>query len=75
LEEIQGLDGLQLTELYLSNNQIEAVKGLSKLEQLRILNLSINKIKKLGGLVNLVSLRDLNLAKNYIKHIRQIDYL
>jgi Leucine-rich repeat (LRR) protein len=31
LEEIGGLDNLGLRELYLSNNQIESGKGLSKL--------------------------------------------
>lgn len=69
------MDGLGLTELYLSSNQIEAAKGLAKLEQLRVLDLSINKLRKLGGLVNLVALRELRLAKNDIRHIRQVDYL
>jgi protein phosphatase 1 regulatory subunit 7 len=31
IEEISGLDNLGLRELYLSNNQIESGKGLSKL--------------------------------------------
>ena len=75
LEEIGGLDGLGLRELYLSSNQIESGKGLSKLEHLRVLHLALNRLRKLGGLMNLVSLRELNLAKNNIRHVRQVNYL
>lgn len=66
---------MNLKELYLSNNQMESIKGMAKLENLRILDLSLNKIRKLVGLVNLLSLRSLNMAKNCIKNVREIDYL
>ena len=31
IEDVEGLDNLSLTELYLSANQIEVVKGFTKL--------------------------------------------
>ena len=75
IEDIEGLDGLNLTELYLSSNKIQVVKGLSKLERLRVLDLSSNEISLLGGLVQLISLRTLLLCKNKIRHIRQLGSL
>lgn len=69
------MDNLNLTELYLSSNKIQTVKGLSKLEQLRVLDLSCNEISLLGGLAQLISLRTLLLSKNRIKHVRQLSYL
>jgi hypothetical protein len=51
------------------------VKGLGRLEQLRVLELSVNRIRRLSGLVNLVSLRELRLGRNCVRHVRQIDYL
>ena len=70
IEEISGLDGLNIKELYLSNNVLETIKGMTKLESLRILDVSVNKISKLSGLINLISLRSLNFAKNLLKNVR-----
>lgn len=69
------MEGLQLVELFLNNNQIGSCRGLAKLDQLRVLDLSLNRITKLGGLVGLVGLRELRLAKNNVRHIRQVNYL
>jgi len=75
VEEIKGLDGLDLKELYLGSNKLEVIKNLQKLVNLRVLQLENNKISKLIGLLHLVGLRELNLAKNTIKNVREIQYL
>lgn len=57
VDEIKGLDNLDLKELYLGSNKIENIKNLQKLVNLRILQLENNKISKLSGLLHLVGLR------------------
>jgi protein phosphatase 1 regulatory subunit 7 len=75
IEDVEGLDNLNLTELYLSANKIQIVKGFTKLDKLRVLDLSINDITLLGGLSQLISLRTLLLSKNKIKHVKQMNFL
>ena len=57
VDEIKGLDNLDLKELYLGSNKLETIKNLQKLVNLRILQLENNKISKLSGLLHLVALR------------------
>lgn len=64
-----------MTELYLSANKIQFVKGFTKLEKLRVLDLSINQIGMIDGLSQLISLRTLLLSKNRIRHVRQMGFL
>lgn len=47
---IENLNGLNLEELFLADNQIRKITGLDKLSLLRRLDLSKNSIKKLLGL-------------------------
>ena len=75
IKKIQNIDGLQLEELYLSQNQLTKITGLAKLPNLRTLDLSKNQIVLLRGLENIDSLRFLNLSLNKIEKIRQLTYV
>jgi internalin A len=75
IKKIQNIDGLQLEELYLSQNQLTKITGLAKLPNLRTLDLSKNQIVLLRGLENIDSLRFLNLSLNRIAKIRQLAYV
>jgi protein phosphatase 1 regulatory subunit 7 len=69
---ITGLDDLAgtLEELYLVENRIKKVEGLSKLTRLRLLELGGNQIRDVStGLETLVNLEQLWLGKNKIDTI------
>ena len=75
IEKIQNLDGLNLEDLNLSQNQIGKITGLSNLPYLKELDLSKNHIRFLAGLQNIDSLRFLNLALNNIVKVLQFQYI
>jgi protein phosphatase 1 regulatory subunit 7 len=64
-----------LTELYLANNKLKEIKGLSSLATLKKLDLGANRIRvmdpnELGGLVNL---EELWIGKNKIEEINGLE--
>lgn len=64
-----------LEELYLSDNLISKIEGLSLLKELRTLDLSKNHIRKLRGLEEIESLRFINLSLNQIEKVWQLKYI
>lgn len=57
---------MNLTELYLSHNQISVMKGLSTLQNLRVLDLASNKITDISNLEKLTRyLRYSDVMLNY----------
>lgn len=50
LDAIENLDGLFIEELYLQQNRLRKITGLSKLPALKTLDISKNQISKLKGL-------------------------
>ena len=65
----------QLTELYLSGNELSEIKGLEKLTQLTELNLSRNQIREIQGLEKLTQLTVLYLSRNQIREIQGLEKL
>ena len=72
ITKIENLEGLNLEELNLSNNQITRISGLSQLNCLKDLDLSKNNIVHLTGLQNIESLRFFNLSLNAVVKINQL---
>jgi len=72
---IENLDGLNLEELNLSQNNISKISGLGKLPNLKELDLSKNHIQHLVGLQNIESLRFLNLSLNNIVKVLQLQFI
>lgn len=72
---IENLDGLNLEELNLSQNQITRITGLGNLSRLRQLDLSKNHIRHLTGLEKINSLRFLNLALNSVVKVFQLQFI
>lgn len=57
---------MNLTELYLSHNQISVMEGLSTLQNLRVLDLASNKITDISNLEKLTRyLRYSDVMLNY----------
>ena len=52
--------------LYLQNNLIEEITGLTKLKELEYLNVAVNSILKLEGLKRCESLNKLDLTLNFL---------
>lgn len=75
IEVIKNLDYMNLTELYLDQNNIVQLCNLNTLKKLRALDCSRNKISKLKGLKLLDSLRFLYLSANKIQKIREVHWL
>jgi len=75
ITKIENLDGLNLEELNLANNQIGKITGLSNLPRLKELDLSKNHIRFLAGLHSIDSLRFLNLSLNNIVKVLQLQYI
>ncbi|KAK6626346.1 hypothetical protein RUM43_006657 [Polyplax serrata] len=75
--EIQRLDNLEsysnLKQLFLVNNQIIRMFGVSHLVQLEVLDLSNNSLVTIEGLKDLKNLKELYLAKNRIKIIEHLN--
>ena len=69
---IENLNGLNLEELFLADNQIWKISGLDKLALLRRLDLSKNEIKKLIGLESIDWLKFLFLCHNNISRIAEL---
>lgn len=61
--------------LYLNNNLIRKIEGLSHLSKLTFLYLSGNKIQKIEGLEGLTQLNVLDLSSNLIEKIENISHL
>lgn len=59
--------------LYLHQNQISRISGLTKLTNLVNLNLSHNKIEKIEGLENCIALCNLDISHNHIKDINDCE--
>jgi Leucine-rich repeat (LRR) protein len=62
IDLIENLDGMNIEELHLSENNIKSISGLSLLPCLKKLDLSKNRIQKLRGLEYVESLRFLILC-------------
>lgn len=69
---IENLNGLNLEELFIADNQIRKISGLEKLPLLRRLDLSKNQIKKLSGLEGIEWLKFLFLCHNNISRIAEL---
>jgi len=70
VDMIENLDGLWIEELYLSQNRIKVITGVSNLPVLKTIDLSKNSISRLRGLEAVQSLRFLNLSLNNISKVR-----
>ena len=69
-QKIDSLDPyVNLTALWLNNNSINVIEGLSTLKKLVCLYLQGNVIEKIEGLDELENLETLVLSSNYIKKI------
>jgi internalin A len=64
-----------LEHLDISNNQIQEIKGLDKLQNLSQLDLSSNQIQEIKGLDDLKNLSLLLLSSNQIQEIKGLDKL
>jgi len=69
ISRIENIDDMWIEELYISQNKLHKITGLSKLLVLRTLDLSKNQIVKLRGLETIESLRFLTLALNSIEKV------
>ena len=52
--------------LYLQNNLIEEMQGLSKLKELEYLNLAVNSVKTIKGIKRCESLNKLDMTLNFV---------
>ena len=52
--------------LYLQNNLIEKMEGMTKLKELEYLNMAVNSVAKIEGLKRCESLNKLDLTLNFI---------
>jgi Leucine-rich repeat (LRR) protein len=75
ISRIENIEGVNLEELYLAENQLSKITGLTNLPYLRTLDLSRNDIKFLRGLEHVGNLRFLNLSLNRIEKILQLRYV
>lgn len=68
MEKIELLETYcrHLKILYLQNNIIEKMEGLSKLKELEYLNLALNNISRIENIEGCESLRKLDLTVNFI---------
>ena len=73
--KIENIEGVNLEELYLAENSLKKITGLTNLPFLRTLDLSRNDIKFLRGLEHVANLRFLNLSLNRIEKILQLRYV
>ena len=64
-----------VTQINLTGNSIEEIKGFDKFKHLWLLDLSMNKITKIENLGNLKNLEMLFLTLNNIKKIENLDNL
>mmetsp|Transcript_27397 Transcript_27397/g.64892 ORF Transcript_27397/g.64892 Transcript_27397/m.64892 type:complete len:283 (-) Transcript_27397:145-993(-) len=62
-----------MTELDLSNNNLERIQGLDKCSSLRLLNLSGNRILSIDGLQGLDGLETLMLQGNRLKSVEALN--
>lgn len=72
-EKLSGIS--EVTELYLSGNQIDDLSVLSELEGLEILYLYDNSVSDLSPLSGLTSLRELELGGNQISDLSSLSEL
>ena len=75
IKEIEGLEGLLITELNLEGNEISSLRGLTKCPRLSILNIAQNNIVSLAPLTFCSQLHNLNVSGNQIQLIRQVEFL
>jgi len=76
ISQIEGLSGLQqLEKLWLNDNEITKIKGISKCVNLKCLYITGNKISKIEGLDKLKKIEVLWLAENNISVIQGIKNL
>jgi dynein assembly factor 1 len=75
-QQISSLEPyFNLTSLWLNNNSINVIDGLSSLKKLVCLYLQGNVIQRISGLDELVNLETLVLSSNYIKKIENLGKL
>jgi dynein assembly factor 1 len=75
-ERIASLDPyVNLTSLWLNNNAIHVIEGLSSCKKLVCLYLNANVIERIEGLDELTNLETLILSSNYIKIIANLGRL
>jgi protein phosphatase 1 regulatory subunit 7 len=77
MSPVQYCNGETLTELYLANNKLKSISGLSHLTNLRKLDLGANKIRVLDKteLSGLKNLEELWIGKNKIESLEGIESL
>eukprot|EP00756_Hemistasia_phaeocysticola_P018586 Hpha_TRINITY_DN15606_c1_g11::TRINITY_DN15606_c1_g11_i1::g.100727::m.100727/K19750/DNAAF1, LRRC50, ODA7; dynein assembly factor 1, axonemal len=75
--DIEGFEGLEesLRQLYLQENMIREIKGLSHLKNLVSINLSNNMITRIQGLSELPQLKTIHLKQNRIKKYEDVEHL
>jgi len=67
--DFRGIDMVNLTELYLSENQITDISALSELANLEELYLESNQISDISILAGLINLKGLSIGANPIADI------
>lgn len=75
IRKIENIEEVHLEELYLAENELTKISGLTNLPFLRTLDLSRNNITYLRGLEFVQNLRFLNLSLNKIEKILQLRYV
>lgn len=75
IEDVIGLENLNLFMLSLRNNRITKISGLENLMGLNSLDLSDNQITEIENLDNLVNLETLRLEHNQISELKGIENL
>ena len=75
IKEIEGLEGLLITELNLEGNKIVSLRGLTNCPRLSVLNIARNNIVSLAPLTTCLQLHNLNVSGNQIHLIRQVEFL
>jgi len=69
LKKIENLDKYtrHLKILYLQNNLIEKMEGMTKLVELEYLSMAVNSVAKIEGLKRCESLQKIDLTLNFIE--------
>jgi hypothetical protein len=77
IAHVENMDDLHLEALYLAQNQLTTLDGISTLSKLQVLNVKHNEIKSLAALnaEDIPRLRKLCISENQICHISEVEKL
>lgn len=77
ITHVENMDDLHLEALYLAQNQLTTLDGISTLSKLQVLNVKHNEIKSLAALSaeDIPRLRKLCISENQVCHISEVEKL